>query len=75
MKKQGKEVARYMEQHGWKRIANGGTAGVYSNDKLYVMCNGTEWFASKTPDASERYAKGFANMLPAFKFADAKNKT
>ena len=61
-----------MEAKGWSRIANGGTAGVYSNGKLFVMCNGTEWFVSRTPDASERYAKGWANMLPAMKFADSK---
>jgi hypothetical protein len=62
----------YMKEHGWVRVADGGTAGVYSNGKMYVMCNGMEWFASRTANASERYARGWANMLPAMKFADAK---
>lgn len=70
MKKQGNDTIRYMELNGWRRVSDGGTAGIYSNGKLFVMCNGIEWFASSTPDASWRYAKGFSNMLPAFKFAD-----
>ena len=66
------ETMAYMGEHGWSRVAEGGTAGIYSNGKLYVLCNGTEWFVSRTPNASERYAKGWATMLPAMKFADSK---
>lgn len=65
------ETTKYMDANGWVRQSDGGTAGIYTNGSLFVMCNGTEWFASKTPDASERWAKGWANMLPAMKFADA----
>lgn len=66
------ETMDYMTAHGWRRIGEGGTAGVYSNGKVFVLCNGTEWFASRTPDASERWSKGFANMLPAMKYGDGK---
>ena len=65
------DTTRYMSAHGWTRYSDGGSAGIYTNGRVFVMCNGTQWFASKSPDASERWAKGWANMLPAMKFADA----
>lgn len=65
------EAQAYSDSHGWKKVGDKGTAGLYSNGTLFVMCNGTEWFASKTPDASGRWAKGWANILPAMRFADA----
>lgn len=65
------ETTKYMNVNGWTRHGDGGTAGIYTNGNLFVMCNGTEWFASKTPNESERWAKGWATMLPAMKFADA----
>lgn len=71
MKKQGNEVTRYMDEHGWKRYSDGGTAGIYTNGTLFVMCNGTEWFASKSPDSQWRWHKGWSNIGPAMKFADA----
>lgn len=64
------EAQAYIDSHGWKKVGDKGTAGLYSNGTMFVMCNGTEWFASKTPDASERWVKGWATMLPAMKFAD-----
>lgn len=69
------DTKKYMAKNGWSRIADGGTAGIYSNGDLFVMCNGAEWFASKTPSAAGRWAKGWANMLPAMKFADSKRGT
>lgn len=66
------ETIAYMEQHNWEKVGELGTAGLYSNGKLFVMCNGTEWFASKTPDASGRWARGWKSMLPAMRFADSK---
>lgn len=74
MKKNRNETSMYMEEHKWTYYSDGGTAGIYTNGTLYVMCNGAVWFASKTPDASERWAKGWKNMLPAMKFADSKTK-
>lgn len=71
MKKKNETLA-YMEEHNWKRYSDGGTAGVYTNGKLFAMCNGIHWFASRTPNAGERWAKGWANMVPAMKFADSK---
>ena len=68
------KTTEYMSANNWTRISDGGTAGIYSNGKLFVMCNGSEWFASRTPDASGRWANSWANMLPAMKFADSKNK-
>lgn len=68
------ETQAYMEAHNWTRRSNGGTSYIYTNGSLFVMCNGMEWFASRTPDASERWAKGWANMLPAMKFADSKTR-
>lgn len=65
------EAQAYSDSHGWKKVGDKGTAGLYSNGTVFVMCNGTEWFASKTPDASGRWAKGWANILPAMRFADA----
>lgn len=67
------ETTSYMTAHNWTRHSDGGTAGIYTNGSLFVMCNGSEWFASRTPDASERWAKGWVNMLPAMKFADTKS--
>lgn len=68
------EAQAYSDSHGWKKVGDKGAAGLYSNGTLFVMCNGTEWFASKTPDASGRWAKGWANILPAMRFADAHSK-
>jgi len=74
MKKRKNETLAYMDTKNWVRISNGGTAGIFTNGTLYVMCNGMEWFVSRTPNANERYAKGWATMLPAMKFADSKKK-
>lgn len=75
MKKQGNEITRYMDEHGWKKAADGGTAGVYSNGTLYVFSDGTGWIASKTPDQQGRWAKYFDGILKAMQFADSKMPT
>ena len=74
MKIYGNECNNYMDEHNWIRVSDGGTCGIYSNGTLFVMCNGSEWFASKTPDAGERWSKGWASMLPAMRFADSKTR-
>lgn len=62
----------YMNEHGWTRVGEGGLAGVYSNGTLYVLCDGCGWFASRTPNHYGGWARSYANMLPAMKFADAR---
>lgn len=62
----------YMKEHGWEKFSDAGTAGCYTNGNLFVYCDGTGWITSKTPDGSKRYAKQFAKMITAFKFADSK---
>lgn len=75
MKKQGNEITRYMDGHGWKKISDGGTAGIYSNGTLYVFSDGTGWIASKSPDQQWRWARYFGDMLKAMQFADSKMPT
>lgn len=61
---------------GWAYDSNGiGTSGTYTKKGLTIWCNGTAWRIRRTN--GEDYAKTFANLDSAGKYAESKlaNKT
>ena len=67
------DLVKWMDTHGWHNYQPGNSY-IKTNGKLFVLCDGTQWFASRTPDQSERWAEGWASMEPALKFAESKMK-